>query len=86
MTTDVVRNQLRDIFRKVAPEVDFDSIDLKRPLRDQVEIDSLDFYNILVHLHKATGVNIPDSAVMQMPSLESLIHYVAKKTLENKDY
>jgi acyl carrier protein len=78
MIFDEVRQELKTIFRKIAPEIEFDEIDLDRPLRDQVEIDSLDFYNILVQIEKNLGVNIPESVVIELQDLGKLIRYIEK--------
>lgn len=79
MNEDQVRTELKAIFRKIAPEIEFDAIDLSRPLREQVEIDSMDFFNVVVQLHKATGVNIPDTVLAELGSLGDLIRYVARR-------
>lgn len=81
MTEQQVQAEMKLIFRKIAPEIEFDRLDLSKPLRDQVEIDSLDFYNILVKLHEVTGVVVPDSVVIELPCLRDLIEYVAGQSL-----
>lgn len=78
MKFEEVRQELKTIFRKIAPEIVFDQIDLNQPLRDQVEIDSLDFYNILVQIEKNLGVNIPESVVIELQDLGTLIRYIEK--------
>jgi acyl carrier protein len=72
--------ELKAIFRKIAPEVDFDSLNLLEPLRDQVEIDSVDFANILVQVHQRLGVNVPDSVMMEIQSLGELVDFIASKS------
>ncbi len=59
-----------------APEIDFGKIKLDLPFRDQVEIDSLDLYNIIVSLQKKTGVYIPDSKMAELISLNELIGFI----------
>lgn len=80
MTEQQVKNELMTIFRKTAPEVDFAAIDMSKPLRDQVEIDSYDFYNVIVKLHEVTGVNVPDSVMPELTCLQDLIRYVAERS------
>ncbi len=82
MTEQQVQAEMKLIFRKIAPEIEFERLDLSKPLRDQVEIDSLDFYNILVKLHEVTGVVVPDSVVIELPCLRDLIGYVAGQSLQ----
>lgn len=80
MNTQEVKALIRNIFCEVAPEIDFEAIDIQRPLRDQVEIDSYDFYRIIVKIAQTTGVSIPDSKIPQLANLSELIHYLSEGT------
>jgi acyl carrier protein len=73
---------LKDIFFSIAPEVDFEKIDLNLPLRDQIDIDSYDFYRLLVRLDELTGIEIPDSEVRRFKNVNNLIGYILKKNSE----
>ena len=79
MGQEVLR-MLKDIFHTVAPEIEFDQIDLKLSLRSQVDLDSLDFYRIIVLIHQNTGVNIPDSQLREFKNLEDLLNYISEKS------
>lgn len=81
INTEEIKNYFKDAFHQVAPEVAFEKINLNLPLRDQVEIDSLDLYNIVVSLQKKTGIYIPDSKLAELSSLAELINYIL---VENK--
>lgn len=74
-----IKNYFKDIFRQTAPEIVFENINLNLPLRDQVEIDSLDLYNIVVGLQQKTGVYIPDSKLAELTTLNELINYILKQ-------
>lgn len=71
-----------EIFQDIAPEIEFDKINTSLPLRDQVELDSFDFYRIVVELGKRSGVNIPNRDLAQMKNLDQLIRYVEKVSSE----
>jgi acyl carrier protein len=77
MDRNVVKETLKNIFHHVAPDIEFDALDLSQPLRDQVEMDSMDFYTVLVQVHKQMGVNVPDSVLMELNHLNALIDYIA---------
>jgi acyl carrier protein len=81
INAEEIKSHFKDAFHQVAPEVDFDKINLNLSLRDQVEIDSLDLYNIVVSLQKKTGIYIPDSKLAELSSLSELINYILS---ENK--
>lgn len=62
--------------RRVAPEADPARLAPAAPLRETLDIDSFDFLNFLVGLHKALGVEIPESDYGQLTTLESLRAYL----------
>lgn len=78
MNRDAVKAEVKDIFHHIAPDIEFDEMDLSRPLRDQVEIDSLDFYNVLVQIHKRLGVNVPDSVLLELNNLDGLLDFICQ--------
>lgn len=80
MKQELIKNEIKKIFKKIAPEIVFDDIDLSKALRDQVEVDSVDFYKILVEINRVTGVNVPDSTALQMQNLQELIDYIERKS------
>lgn len=77
MNRETVKTEVRDIFHHIAPDIEFDALDLSRPLRDQVEMDSMDFFNVLVQVHKRLGVNVPDSVLLELNNMDALIDYIA---------
>jgi acyl carrier protein len=81
MTKGSVIEVFRKIFHEIAPEIDFTQIKTNQDLRDQIEIDSFDFYRIIVKIDKETGVNIPDSKIPDLPNLDSLIDYIVKNSI-----
>lgn len=52
INTEEITQYLKDSFHLIAPEVNFDKINFEKSLRDQVEIDSLDLFNIIVAIQK----------------------------------
>jgi acyl carrier protein len=78
LTESEVKAILKNIFNTIAPEVEFEKINLNQPLRDQVDIDSYDFYRMLILINEQTGVSIPDPIVRDLKNLNELIHYILK--------
>ena len=60
----------------IAPEVDGASIDPAKDLRDQIDIDSVDFLNFVIGLHKELRVEIPDADVGKLNTLNNCIAYL----------
>ena len=79
MTKAEARALLADVFSRFAPEVDFARIDPRADLREQLDIDSLDFLNALVALHERTGVEVPESDYAQVATLEAAAQYLAAR-------
>lgn len=75
-----ISNIINKIFHQVAPEILYEKLDMNLPLREQIEIDSLDFYKIIVSLQKQTGIFVPDSKLAQFTSLNDLINYILEKS------
>jgi acyl carrier protein len=77
MTREELRAAVLRALAKVAPEVDPAAIAPDRRLRDQVDLDSVDFLNFLVELHNALGVDIPDADYAKVQTLEQCVDYLA---------
>jgi len=75
-----IREVVLRALSNVAPEIDLDAIDPGKNLRDQVDIDSVDFLNFVIGLHKELGVDIPDVDVPKLATLNSCIAYLLSKT------
>jgi acyl carrier protein len=59
--------------------VDQSKIDPGESLRDQLDIDSMDFLNFLIALHDAVEVDIPESDYPRLSTLRSTVEYLAQK-------
>lgn len=56
-----------------------DRIDPAKDLRDQIDIDSVDFLRFVIGLHKELGVDIPDADVGKLNTLNGCIAYLIAK-------
>jgi len=74
-----LRQAVLDALRRIAPEVEPDEIDPRQPLRDQVDLDSMDWLNFLLGLHAALGVDIPETDYAKLVTLDDLLAYVRAK-------
>lgn len=62
----------------VAPEVEPDELEGDEPLRDQVDIDSMDFLNFLIKINETLGVEIPEADYPSLETLDAIKAYVAE--------
>lgn len=80
MTESETRQIVSRALSNVAPEVDLAAIDPKKDLRDQIDIDSVDFLNFVIGLHKELNIEIPDSDVAKLTTLNGCVSYLLAKT------
>lgn len=79
MTEEELRDVVSRALKKIAPEADQSKIDAEEPLRDQLDIDSMDFLNFLIALHDAAKVDIPETDYPRLSTLRSTLEYLAQK-------
>lgn len=78
-TGDEIKECIISAIRRIAPEVDPQAINPDLPLRDQVDLDSMDFLTLVVNVHEKLGVDIPESDYSQLGTLRGFISYVMKR-------
>ena len=84
MNDDEIRQAIIAIIREIAPDEEFDELDPAVRLRDQLELDSMDFLDIVMELRKKYGVQVPDSDYEQLASLASCVEYLRPKMQDKK--
>lgn len=62
----------------VAPDADLAGLDPAADLRDALELDSMDFLNIVVAVSQATGIDVPERDYPQLLTLAGFVHYVER--------
>ena len=79
MTSDEIRQTVLRIMGEIAPEADLDRIRPDVDLRDQLDIDSMDFLNFVIGVHEQLQVDIPESDYEQLVTLDDIVNYVAER-------
>lgn len=62
--------------KTVAPELEENELVANMPLRDQVDLDSMDWLNFLVGLHERFRIEIPESDYARLRTLNDLLEYL----------
>lgn len=78
-TREQIRAAIFDALSAIAPETDPGSIAPDRPLREQVDLDSFDFLNVIIKLHEKLGVDIPERDYGDLATLNSATDYLARR-------
>jgi acyl carrier protein len=61
---------------EVAPEVESDQLSATRPLRQQVDLDSMDWLNVIIGWHRRFGVEIPEADYARLTTLDAVVAYI----------
>jgi acyl carrier protein len=65
--------------KTIAPEVEESDLRPDRPLRNQVDLDSMDWLNFLIGLHEKLKVDIPEADYAKLVTLGDVLDYLKKK-------
>ena len=79
MNRDEVRALVVQELRRIAPELEEGELVAGMPLREQVDLDSMDWLNFIVALHERFKVEIPESDYARLGTLEQTVAYLGKK-------
>ncbi|MDI1248258.1 MAG: phosphopantetheine-binding protein [Lacunisphaera sp.] len=79
MTKDDCKKLVIDIISDIAPDEDLSAIKPEIRLRDQLQLDSMDFLDIVMELRKRHGIEVPETDYGQLASLESCAEYLTPK-------
>ena len=76
MSNEDIVLAIKDIIATIAPDEELDGLTLDEPLRDQIELDSMDFLDIVMELRKRYGVQVPEEAYKELATLEGCANYL----------
>ena len=74
-----IRQIVIDIIAEIAPDEDLSHLKDDVRLRDQLELDSMDFLDIVMELRKQYGIEVPEADYKQLESLKSCVEYLGPK-------
>ena len=76
MTPAEIREEVLDILHDIAPDEDLSQLDDNVRFREQLELDSMDFLDIVMELRKRHRVQVPESDYMELASMASTGKYL----------
>jgi acyl carrier protein len=79
MNLSDVRNAVVAAIQSVAPETEPAALDDSVPFREALDLDSMDFLNVLVGLHQTLHVDIPEADYGKVQTLGGIVTYLANK-------
>ena len=85
MNEEEIKSTICNIIEDIAPDEDLSDIKPDVRLRDQLDLDSMDFLDIVMELRKNHGINVPEADYHHLATLNSCAEYL-KNPMENIPY
>lgn len=79
LTNEEVRQHVLNIIADVALDEDLDGIKDEETLRDQLDLDSMDFLDIVMELKKRHQIEVPQDDYPRLATLQSCVEYLGPK-------
>ena len=79
-THTTIRQQVLAELKRIAPELEEGDLQSGKSLRDQVDLDSMDWLNFLVALAERFKVEIPESDYRRLVTLDEVAAYLAARS------
>lgn len=70
---------IKDIITTIAPDEDVTTLKNDVRLREQIELDSMDFLDIVMELRKRYGVQVPEEDYKELATLDGCVAYLGPK-------
>ncbi|MGB2984993.1 MAG: acyl carrier protein [Phycisphaerae bacterium] len=79
MVDQQLKDIVLDIIATVAPDADLSNVKGDVGLRDQLDLDSMDFLDIVMELRKRYRIEVPKEDYQELASLDSCVSYLGPK-------
>jgi len=79
MSPEEIKSVILDILADIAPDEDLSALKDDVNFRDQMELDSMDFLDIVMELRKRYRVQVPEEDYTQLASMDSTVSYLKPK-------
>jgi acyl carrier protein len=76
MSPAEIKEVILDILSGIAPDEDLSQLKDDAPFREQLELDSMDFLDIVMELRKRYRVQVPEDDYMELASMQSTVKYL----------
>ncbi|MGF1510969.1 MAG: acyl carrier protein [Myxococcota bacterium] len=79
MTDNDLKQIILDIIHDIAPDEDLSDVKSDVRLRDQLDLDSMDFLDIVMELRKRYKIEVPEEDYMELSTLDGCVKYLMPK-------
>jgi acyl carrier protein len=74
-----VRAKLLEMLRRIAPEFDPGTLDPRKSLRTQADLDSVSIMELVVSIHRELGIDVPETDYGELDTLDGATQYLAAR-------
>ncbi len=79
MTKEEIRKAIYNIISEIVPDEDLNSMDDNQAIRDQIELDSMDFLDIVLELRKRYKADVPEEDYPKLATINGCVEYLEPK-------
>lgn len=76
MTREEIRDEIKNIISEIAPDEDLSVLTDDGVLREQINLDSMDFLDIIMELRKRHKVHVPEADYPKFATLAGSVDYL----------
>jgi len=76
MTKEEIKSVILEIIAEIVPDEDLSNLKSDVRIRDQIELDSMDFLDIIMELRKRYGIEVPEEDYMELATLDGSVAYL----------
>ena len=82
MTSDEIKDVILEIIQDIDEDAEMTDIKADQPLRDQLDLDSMDFLDIVMELRKRYKLQVPEADYPELATLDSCAKYLEPRLKE----
>ena len=82
MNREQIKDVLLEIIQDIDEDAEMDGLSAEKPLRDQLDLDSMDFLDIVMELRKRYKLQVPEADYPELASLDSCVNYLEPRLLD----
>lgn len=79
MTEVEIRSLIAELIGEIAPEAEMTTLSDDQDMRDALDLDSMDFNNLIIAIHKRTGIDVPELDYRKLFTMRGAIAYLTAR-------
>jgi len=82
MTGKEIKTMIIQVIANIVPDEDLSNLKGDVPIREQIELDSMDFLDIIMELRKRYGIEVPEDDYMELATVDGSVAYLEPRMKE----